>query len=286
MHLETIDSKSVALVVVDTENAFCRGDADLPAPGIVEAMSRLVPLVERCREAGIPVVWAIRGDIASWNRRLLDPVATLAPELEQTVAIPAHMAFGQTRLPEVLSARAANRLFVAGVAADGFLERLALESAGWRCDIASISDCLLDPSGEAKSYRLGTFDSERVLRWIDGHAEGPRTLGLAHLLLQTRDIKRAERFYVGVLGFTVRKRERFDETRPLIVTHQGLGITEGGPGDGLQVDHIAFRVHDVRGLAARIRGADVPILRELGPGAYGMTIYVADPDGNKIELFE
>ena len=114
----------------------------------------------------------------------------------------------------------------------------------------------------------------------------PRTLGLAHLLLQTSDITRAERFYVGVLGFSVRKRERFDETRPLIVTHQGLGITEGGPGDGRQVEHIAFRVHDVRGLAARIRDADVPILEELGPGAYGMTIYVADPDGNKIELFE
>ena len=126
------------------------------------------------------------------------------------------------------------------------------------------------------------------LETVDGstHARSPRTLGLAHLLLQTSDIERAERFYVGVLGFTVRKRERFDGTRPLIVTHQGLGITDGGPGDGLQVDHIAFRVHDVRGLAARIRGADVPILEELGPGAYGLTIYVADPDGNTIELFE
>lgn len=52
------------------------------------------------------------------------------------------------------------------------------------------------------------------------------------------------------------------------------------------MEHIAFRVNDVRGLATRIRDAGVPILKELGPGAYGMTIYVADPDGNKIELFE
>ena len=120
---------------------------------------------------------------------------------------------------------------------------------------------------------------------IGGNAV-PRTLGLAHLLLQTSDIERAERFYVGVLGFTVRKRERFDETRPLVVTHQGLGLTEGGPGDGRQVEHIAFRVDDVRSLATRIRDAGVPILEELSPGAYGMTIYVSDPDGNKIELFE
>ena len=114
----------------------------------------------------------------------------------------------------------------------------------------------------------------------------PRVLGLAHLLLQTSDIDRAERFYVDVLGFSVRKREHFDETRRLIVTHQGLGLTEGGPGDGRQVEHIAFRVKDVRALAARIRDASVPILKELGPGAYGLTIYVADPDGNKIELYE
>ena len=114
----------------------------------------------------------------------------------------------------------------------------------------------------------------------------PRVLGLAHLLLQTSDIDRAERFYVDVLGFSVRKREHFDETRRLIVTHQGLGLTESGPGDGRQVEHIAFRVKDVRALAARIRDASVPILKELGPGAYGLTIYVADPDGNKIELYE
>ena len=285
MHLDTVDPRSVALVVIDSENAFCRGEADWSAPGVAESMSRLVPLVGRCREAGIPVLWATRDDAASWNSRLLDPVATLAPEPEQIVAIPADMAFGRTRLPELLSARAANRLFVAGVAPDRILESLAHEASGWSCDVAFISDCLLDPSGGAKNRRPGAFGSEQVLQWIDRHAV-PRTLGLAHLLLQTSDIERAERFYVGVLGFSVRKREPFDETRPLIVTHQGLGLTEGGPGDRRQVEHIAFRVDDVRGLATRIRDAGVPILDELGPGAYGMTIYVADPDGNKIELFE
>ena len=39
--------------------------------------------------------------------------------------------------------------------------------------------------------------------------------GLHHLLLQTSDLEAAERYFVGVLGFTVRKREQFTDGRPL-----------------------------------------------------------------------
>lgn len=110
--------------------------------------------------------------------------------------------------------------------------------------------------------------------------------GVAHLLLQVSDLKKAEEFYVGVLGFTVRKREPFAGGRELIVTNQGLGLTTGGPGDGAQVEHIAFEVAGVREIAERARSADANLISDIGPGAYGLTIYVADPDGNKIELFE
>jgi catechol 2,3-dioxygenase-like lactoylglutathione lyase family enzyme len=110
--------------------------------------------------------------------------------------------------------------------------------------------------------------------------------GVAHLLLQVSDLNKAEEFYVGVLGFTVRKREPFAGDRELIVTNQGLGLTTGGPGDGTQVEHIAFEVDGVREIADRAKAANAELLSELGPGAYGLTIYVADPDGNKIELFE
>jgi catechol 2,3-dioxygenase-like lactoylglutathione lyase family enzyme len=109
---------------------------------------------------------------------------------------------------------------------------------------------------------------------------------LHHLLLQTSDLEAAERYFVGVLGFTVHKREQFTDGRPLTVTHEGLGLTSGAPGGRSAVEHIAFRVSDVRELAERVRGAGGVILKEPGPGPYGLTVYVADPDGNRIELFE
>lgn len=115
-------------------------------------------------------------------------------------------------------------------------------------------------------------------------AGGPAALH--HLLLQANDLEEAERFFVDLLGFTVRKREAFPDGRPLTVTHQGLGLTNGAPGPPGAVEHIAFRVSGVLELAERVRAAGGVILKEPGPGPYGLTVYVADPDGNRIELFE
>ena len=109
--------------------------------------------------------------------------------------------------------------------------------------------------------------------------------GLHHLLLQTSDLEAAERFFLDLLGFTVRKRESFTDGRPLTVTNEGLGLTNGAPGEAGAVEHIAFRVTGVRALAERAREAGAVILKEPGPGPYGLTVYVADPDGNRIELF-
>jgi catechol 2,3-dioxygenase-like lactoylglutathione lyase family enzyme len=113
-----------------------------------------------------------------------------------------------------------------------------------------------------------------------------RVAGIHHLLLQTSDLRKAEDFYLGFLGFTVRKRETFHDGRPLTVTEQGLGLTSGAPGDRGAVEHIAFRASDIHGVAERARAAGVEILKAPGPGPYGLTVYVADPDGNRIELFE
>ena len=77
--------------------------------------------------------------------------------------------------------------------------------------------------------------------------------GLHHLLLQTTDLGRAERFYVDFLGFTVRHRDPFPDGRPLTVTNEGLGLTDGAPGPTGAVEHIAFRLPDIRGLAERAR---------------------------------
>lgn len=110
-------------------------------------------------------------------------------------------------------------------------------------------------------------------------------LRLDHLLLQTADLDRSEAFYVGFLGFTVKKRDTVRDGRPLVVTHQGLGLTGQSPGGPGPVEHIAFRANGIQDLARRARENDVVIV--MGPVAtdYGLSLYLEDPDGNKIELF-
>jgi catechol 2,3-dioxygenase-like lactoylglutathione lyase family enzyme len=108
----------------------------------------------------------------------------------------------------------------------------------------------------------------------------------AHMLLKVSDIKRSERFYVDLLGFNVRPAKPLPDGRPFVPFTQGLAITSGGPDTSPQIDHIAFKAKDVRAVSARLKAANVKFDRELHDGIYGLTIYVYDPDGNMIELYE
>lgn len=114
----------------------------------------------------------------------------------------------------------------------------------------------------------------------------PHTLRFAHMLMQVRDIEASRRFYVDLLGFTVRPAKPLADGRPFVPFVQGIALTTGGPGAPLQIDHMAFTVHDVAGLADRLRQAGVRFFQDLHEGIYGRTIYVADPDGTKVELYE
>jgi ureidoacrylate peracid hydrolase len=113
-----------------------------------------------------------------------------------------------------------------------------------------------------------------------------RPTSFAHMLLKVNDIARSERFYVDVLGFTVRPAKPLPDGRPFVPFHQGIALTSGGPNKPTQIDHMAFIAQDVRALAARLARAEVKFFRELHDGIYGLTIYIADPDGNMIEFFE
>jgi ureidoacrylate peracid hydrolase len=109
--------------------------------------------------------------------------------------------------------------------------------------------------------------------------------GLHHLLLQASDLEATERFFLDFLGFTVKNRGEFTDGRPLTVTNEGLGLTSGGPGTAGAVEHIAFRRSNIRELARRAPEEGITVLKEVGPGVYGLTMYLADPDGNRIEVF-
>ena len=108
----------------------------------------------------------------------------------------------------------------------------------------------------------------------------------AHMLLKVFDIQRSERFYVDLLGFTVRPAKPLADGRPFVPFTQGLALTSGGPDASLQIDHIAFKANDVRSIAGRLKAAGVKFDRDLHDGIYGLTIYVYDPDGTMIELYE
>ena len=108
----------------------------------------------------------------------------------------------------------------------------------------------------------------------------------AHMLLKVSDINRSERFYIDLLGFEVRKASPLPDGRPFVPFKQGLALTNGGPGEPQQIDHIAFKADNVRAIAERLRRSNVKFYQDLHNGIYGLTIYVADPDGNKIELYE
>jgi ureidoacrylate peracid hydrolase len=113
--------------------------------------------------------------------------------------------------------------------------------------------------------------------------DGPK---LHHLLLQAKNLELAEAFYLGFLGFTVRKHDKLPDGRMLTSTNEGLGLTYGRRGEpGSVVDHLAFRTADIRGIAERAQDQGIAILKPVGPGPYGLTVYLADPDGNKVELF-
>jgi ureidoacrylate peracid hydrolase len=108
----------------------------------------------------------------------------------------------------------------------------------------------------------------------------------AHMLLKVSDINRSERFYVDLLGFTIRPAKPLPDGRPFVPFKQGLALTSGGPDGAPQIDHIAFKANDVRSVGARLKQSNAKFDRELHDGIYGLTIYVYDPDGNMIELYE
>jgi catechol 2,3-dioxygenase-like lactoylglutathione lyase family enzyme len=108
----------------------------------------------------------------------------------------------------------------------------------------------------------------------------------AHMLLKVSDIKRSERFYVDLLGFKLRQAKPLPDGRPFVPFLQGLALTSGGPEKSPQIDHIAFKAKGVPEIAKRLKAANVKFDRDVHNGLYGLTIYIYDPDGNMIELYD
>lgn len=114
----------------------------------------------------------------------------------------------------------------------------------------------------------------------------PRALRYGHMLLMVADVAASVDFYVGRLGFKVRPAKPLADGRPFTAFEQGIALVSGREPGHRQVDHIAFEVDDVRLMRDRLEAAGTSFFTDLHDGPYGLTIYVADPDGLKVELYQ
>lgn len=121
-----------------------------------------------------------------------------------------------------------------------------------------------------------------------------------HVVLRIADLERSLGFYVGVLGCTVEKRQ---DGIGLIQLRAGASLIDlvpldaplgraGGAGagrEGRNLDHFALRIapFDEAAIRAHLACHGVAIGeagRRYGAEGEGPSLYVADPDGNVVEL--
>lgn len=149
----------------------------------------------------------------------------------------------------------------------------------------------------ARTLRQGSPQRRHAARAI---LRVVKIVELGHLVLYVRDIDASAAFYTNVLGFRpvidrppgqrgVMYRTGSDRT------HHELLIIEGAPdsaplvaGARLGLFHFGLKIGDsdaelIEG-AAELRAAGVEITAAVNHGAT-KSLYVADPDGNEIELY-
>jgi 4-oxalocrotonate tautomerase family enzyme len=144
----------------------------------------------------------------------------------------------------------------------------------------SIDDYPMDSWG-----RAGVLAEDMDTHSTLSSQKPPHLFGLGHVLLQVNDLAAAEGFYLDFLGLAVRKRETFRDGRPLIVTEQGLGLTNGRPEGQGPVEHIAFRARNIQAIADEAVRRGITIVQGPEPSGYGVSLYMLDADDNKIEVF-
>jgi nicotinamidase-related amidase/catechol 2,3-dioxygenase-like lactoylglutathione lyase family enzyme len=324
MNLELLDLRKTALLVVDMQNAFCHKQGTLGISGVDTehlgtAVAPLRALIQRCQSVGMPVLWTLQEHFPSDHRRgrkrlpshtsrrkrvsaLLGTWdAEIIAELADLVTNPTFIirkhrfgAFHETRMHIVLEMLGVDALLIGGVTTNACVETTIREAYLRDYDVIAVTDCIagINARWEAAAievwhqYFAETCCSADVYTWIE-HQLAPCVLGVHHLLLKTRDFERSKHFYFDLLGFSERPgAQPLADGRRFVSTRQGLGITAGGSGAQNQVDHFAFAVRNVTALNTRLKQAGVVFERDLGPGPYGLAIYIRDPDGNTLELFE
>jgi catechol 2,3-dioxygenase-like lactoylglutathione lyase family enzyme len=114
----------------------------------------------------------------------------------------------------------------------------------------------------------------------------PGAKAFGHILIMVSDVATSMDFYVDLLGFTERSAKPLADGRPFRALRQGIAFVSGREAGHRQIDHIAFEVAGVRSLREKLKSARVEFQEDLHDGPYGLTIYITDPDGTRVELYE
>lgn len=127
-----------------------------------------------------------------------------------------------------------------------------------------------------------------------------RIVGLDHIVLRVRDMERMVAFWRDALGCEV---EKVQAELGLVHIRAGAALIdlvdlagklgrEGGRGpeaEGRNLDHFCLRVEPFEpdAILARLAAHGIaaePPKRRFGAEGYGLSIYFADPEGNRIEI--
>ncbi len=116
-------------------------------------------------------------------------------------------------------------------------------------------------------------------------------LGIDHVVLRVADLERAIAFYEGVLGAKV---ERRAEKFALVQLRAGRSLIDliEAPEknkEGANMDHFALRIEPFDEAAIRAHleahGIEAGELKtRYGADGNGPSLYIEDPDGNRVEL--
>lgn len=324
--LQPVMAAGSALLVIDPQNAFVHPEGTLGASGVnvepaQEAMHAIRELVQKFKAAGLPVLWTQqvhleadasrdRKQLAShtqkrkrvsalagtWDAEFVEEVADLVDDPTYVIVKHRFGAFYETRLEEMLRMLGVQSLFVTGVTANACVETTLREAYLRDYDVVAVTDGIaavrpewIDTAHAVwQQYLAVNVTSDQVFSWLDDAAK-PRAHHLHHLQVDCSDLAASEAFYFGILGFTERKREAFRDGRAFVGTHQGLGLVQAAgelSATTSPLGHMCFPATGVDELAERALAAGHTIVRGPGPGPYGHTVYIQDPDGNEVELFE
>jgi glyoxylase I family protein len=113
--------------------------------------------------------------------------------------------------------------------------------------------------------------------------------GIDHVVLRVRDMDRMRKFYCEVLGaHHVAYRPDFGMSH-LRVGAAMIDLVERTPPSGCNMDHLCLRVEpfDQEAIVAHLKHHGVAVgdvRKRYGAEGNGISIYLADPEGNTVEL--